>query len=71
MVYLINKGTSDAQFVKIDIRGAKYLKLYCHNNGNQGSDHAVYANAKLIKEDYVEENEPVSFIKNFLQVFHP
>ena len=56
-------GTSDAQFVKIDIKNAKYLKLYCHNNGNRDSDHAVYANAKLIKEDYVETNETVSFIK--------
>ncbi|MDE5587202.1 MAG: NPCBM/NEW2 domain-containing protein, partial [Bacilli bacterium] len=59
----VYKGTSNAAFVKIDIRNAKYLKLYCHNNGNKDSDHGVYANAKLIKEDYVETNETVSFIK--------
>ena len=46
---------------------AKYLKLYAHNNGNESSDHAVYANAKLIKEDYVEDNSNVDFIKTIEQ----
>jgi len=60
----VMKGTSEAMDVKIDIHNAKYLKLYCNSNGNKGSDHCVYANAKLIKEDYVpEENKPVDFIK--------
>ena len=60
----VMKGNSNAQFVKIDIKDANYLKLYAHNNGNVDSDHAVYANAKLIKEDYVEnELEPADFIK--------
>ncbi len=58
------KGNSNAQFVKIDIKGAKYLKLYAHNNGNADGDHSVYANAKLIKEDYIEQElEPADFIK--------
>ncbi len=57
------KGTSNAIFVKIDIKDAKYLKLYCHNNGNDTADHAVYADAKFIKEDYVEDTSPVNFIK--------
>lgn len=57
------KGTSEALSVKIDIKGVKYLKLYAHNNGNESSDHAVYADAKLIKEDYVEDTSTVDFIK--------
>ncbi len=60
----VMKGSSNAQFVKIDIKGAKYLKLYAHNNGNADGDHSVYANAKLIKEGYEEsDNKPVDFIK--------
>ena len=57
------KGTSDSIFVKIDIKNVNYLKLYAHNNGNESSDHAVYADAKLIKEDYVEDTSTVDFIK--------
>ena len=58
------KGTSNALSVKIDIQGKKYLKLIANSNGDKGSDHAVYANAKLIKKDYQEEEvQPVDFIK--------
>ncbi len=58
------KGNDNALFKNIDIRGAKYLKLYCNNNGNNTSDHSVYANAKLYKEGYVEKPvEKVEFIK--------
>ncbi len=57
------KGTSESIFVKIDIKDVKYLKLYAHNNGNDSSDHAVYADAKLIKEGYVEDTSTVDFIK--------
>ena len=58
------KGTDNAIFKEIDIKGANYLKLYCHNNGNNASDHAVYGNAKLYKEGYVEKlPEDVDFIK--------
>lgn len=58
------KGNTNAVFVKVDIKDAKYLKLYCNNNGNESSDHAVYANAKLIKEGHTEpEAKPIDFIK--------
>ncbi len=59
----VMKGVSNAVSVKIDIRNVKYLKLVSDSLGNQGSDHSVYANAKLIKEDYVEETTKVDFIK--------
>ncbi len=58
------KGDSNAMPITVDIKGADYLKLYCDNNGNNASDHAVYANAKLYKDGYVEkEPEKVEFIK--------
>lgn len=59
----VMKGNTNAQFVKIDIREANYIKLYAHNNGNADSDHAVYADAKLIKEDYEENVIAAPFIK--------
>lgn len=42
----------NATFVKIDIRGAKYLKLVANQKGGNASDHSVYVDAKLIKEGY-------------------
>ena len=63
----VMKGTSNAIFIKIDIREANYIKLYCNSNGNNTADHAVYADAKLTKEDYVEDNTPVEFIKTIEQ----
>ena len=43
---------SSAQFVQVDIKGAKYLRLYADSNGSNSNDHAVYADAKLVKQDY-------------------
>ncbi len=51
------KPGEDAAFVKIDIRNEKYLKLVADANGNNGNDHSVYADAKLIKEGYKEPGE--------------
>ncbi len=58
------KGNDNAEIITVNIKDAHYLKLYCHNNGNNASDHAVYANAKLYKEGFVEEEaQNVDFIK--------
>ncbi len=58
------KATDEAVHVKVDIRDANYIKLYCNNNGNNASDHSVYADAKLYKEGYEENQvEEVPFIK--------
>ncbi len=61
----IKKGNTEAEYITIDIKGKKYLKLYAYNNGNAASDHAVYAGAKLYKEGYIEDEneEPFDFIK--------
>ncbi len=46
------KGNNGAVHVKIDIRDANYIKLYAHDNGSNGSDHAVWGDAKLVKEGH-------------------
>ncbi|NBJ64294.1 hypothetical protein D5266_03725 [bacterium c-19] len=48
------KGNNNAQKATIDIRNANYIRLYAHDNGSNGSDHAIWADAKLIKEGYNE-----------------
>lgn len=45
-------SSNNAGFVKIDIRNVNYLKLWAHDNGSNGNDHSVWADAKLIKEGY-------------------
>ena len=47
----------DATFVKVNIKGAKFLKLYADAKNGNASDHSIYADAKLIKETYKEPGE--------------
>ena len=51
------KSADNAIFAKIDIKGAKFLKLEANDNGSNGNDHSVYVDAKLIKETYKEPGE--------------
>lgn len=53
----VKKPGDNATFIKVDIKGAKFLKLEANDNGSNGNDHSVYADAKLIKETYVDETE--------------
>jgi len=39
-----------ATFVKIELNGAKYLRLIANDNGGNGQDHSVYADPKLVNE---------------------
>ena len=48
------KSSNNAIHAKIDIRNANYIRLYAHDNGSNGNDHAVWGDSKLIKEDYNE-----------------
>ena len=75
----LKKGWDAADFVKISLyeknpedeeakgNKVKYIRLYAHENGNSWYSHwhddAVYANAKLIKEGYVEETKVFDDIK--------
>ncbi len=49
------KWVNPAVHVKIDIRDANYIRLYAHDNGANGSDHAVWGDAKLVKEGYSDD----------------
>ena len=40
----------NATFIKIDIAGAKYLRLITDANGSNGNDHSVFADPKLTNE---------------------
>ncbi len=48
------KGVNNAAHVKIDISNVNYIKLYAYDNGSNASDHAVWADTKLVKEGYNE-----------------
>ena len=63
-------GWSEAPFIKINIKNANYLKLVADENQEYPGDfwsswydEAVFANAKLIKESYVEDVTTIDFIK--------
>ena len=45
------KPGQEATFIKIDLEGANYLRLYADANGQNGSDHSVYADAKLTNSE--------------------
>jgi hypothetical protein len=60
----IKKGNTEAEFIEIDIKGKKYLKLHCAQYGSAGSDHCVYGGIKMYKESYKENGgTKVDFIK--------
>jgi len=52
------KGVNNAKYVKIDIKDANYIRLYAHDNGSNASDHVVWADTKLVKEDYNDNVMP-------------
>lgn len=45
----------DAVFMKIDISGAKYLRLQAYDNGSNANDHIVYIDPMLITDNYQEK----------------
>ncbi len=57
------KAGMNAEFIKVNIKGANYLKLYANDNGSNGNDHAVYADAKLTNE--VNENSVVPSVSEY------
>lgn len=46
------KSGNDAVYARINIKDANYIKLYADDNGSNASDHAVWGDAKLVKEGY-------------------
>ncbi len=60
----ILKGNDNAFFIDIDITGAKYLKLYAHDNGANGNDHATYAAPRIMLPDYDISSEYLEGVKS-------
>ena len=60
-------GWSEAKQIKVEIKGAKYLKLIADDNSDNWwanwYDEAVFADAKLVKEDYTEDTSDIEEIK--------
>lgn len=44
--------SQNATECRVPIKGYRYLRLYASDNGANGSDHSVYADAKLLTADY-------------------
>jgi len=59
---------TNSVFVKVNIKDANYLKLYADDNGNNGQDHAVYADAKLITENYSDEQNIVESLNELDEI---
>jgi hypothetical protein len=55
------KGSDDAYVIKVELReGDKYLRLQAAANANNSYDHAVWADAKLVTENYLSEQETMT-----------
>ncbi len=62
----VKKAGANADFVKVNIEGAKYLKLIANDNGSNGNDHAVYADAKLTNDE--TDGNVVKSVEEFDQI---
>ena len=58
------KGDSEACYVTLNLKNAKYLKFDIGSNGSNAYDHSVIANGKFSTSDYTENtSETFDFIK--------
>ncbi len=48
----VTRPGTNADFVKVNIKPYKYLRLQADANGSNGNDHAVWGDARLVKEGY-------------------
>lgn len=46
------KSGDGARQLRVSIRGVKYIRLYAYDNGSNASDHAAWADTKLVHEGY-------------------
>lgn len=59
----------DAKYVKIPLQKKKYIKLVAEQNKTTAADHAVYANAGFVEENYTQstgyEHLPVKSVEEY------
>ncbi len=60
---ILKKPGENATFIKVDISDAVYLRLIAGDNGSNGNDHAVYADAKLVNE--VDESSAFTSVEEY------
>lgn len=48
----VKKPREDAEMIKVDVSGYKYIRLQVSDNGGNASDHSVWADIKLVKNSY-------------------
>ena len=67
-LYKSNPVTSkdNALDVDLNIKDYKYLRLYADKNGSNAVDHAVYADSRIVKENYDLSSELFDDIKRYL-----
>ncbi|MFR1297554.1 MAG: NPCBM/NEW2 domain-containing protein [Coprobacillus cateniformis] len=64
---------NNALEIDLNIKNYKYLRLYADQNGSNAVDHAVYADARLVEENYniktelFNEIEPLSYYDNIFK----
>ena len=60
------KGFLNSDYVEVSLKGAKYLRLYAYCNGanwwSPWYDDVLYADAKLMREGFVEDEAPNELI---------
>lgn len=57
------KGNTNAIYYQINLDGAKYLRLVANDNGANGNDHSVYADAKLTNN--IEDENVVKSVEYY------
>lgn len=57
-------ASSKAKLIRVNVKGAKYIRLEANDNYGNGDDHAAYGNPMLTTEDYSDApGESLSVVK--------
>ncbi|MGX7173654.1 NPCBM/NEW2 domain-containing protein [Enterococcus ratti] len=57
------KGSNNAEDIEVNVKGYKQLRLWANSHGPNGNDHAVFAGARLVKENYDLNSENYQGVK--------
>lgn len=57
------KGNTNAVFLDVNVEGVKFIKFHAGQNANNGNDHVVYGDLKLVSDEYLNSVEKLPGIK--------
>ncbi len=63
------KSADNAVYCKIPLNGAKYLRLYAHQNGTTAQDNSVWGDCKLVKSTY--QDNIMMTVEEFDEILRP